>query len=247
MSETRFSEEEFARVLRKATELQSRSLVRSEPGSAAEGMSLEEMKQIASEVGIDPEVMERAALSVAQERSAAERPLAEKFVLADSAPGSLSDEDKARIVQAIRDVAQMHGDAEVGRTGVEWSSPKGEPTQYHVSVHTIEGRNEVRVAVDRSVGAILSHLPPILGGSLLGVATGAILEPESILVGIGIVAAGAGTGIATARTIWRVTSRKVRERAAEILRATTAALPAPAVRSRQPDAKAEGGASSDES
>ena len=56
-------------------------------------------------------------------------------------------------------------------------------------------------------------------------ATGAVLEPESILVGVGLVAAGAGTGITVARTIWRVTSRKVRERAAEILRATAAALP----------------------
>ena len=81
------------------------------------------------------------------------------------------------------------------------------------------------MAVDRSVAVILSHLPPIVGGTLLGVITGATMEPESVLVGIGLVAGGLGTGIAAARTIWRVSSRKVRERAAEILRATTAALP----------------------
>ena len=237
MTEQRLSEEEFAQILRKATEIQSRTLVRSDTSTPSGGMTLAEIKQIAAEVGIDPAMMERAANALAQERATASRPLAEKFVLADAVPGSLSDEDKVRVVQAIRDSAQVHGEADVGPTGVEWVSPKGEPTVFSVSVHTLDGRNEVRVAADRSVGAILTHLPVIVGGTLIGVATGAVMEPESILVGIGLVAAGAGTGITVARTIWRVTSRKVRERAAEILRATTAALP----RGKEIERGAEGG------
>lgn len=228
MNDPRFSEEEFARILRKATELQSRALVRGEasPGGQA-GMSLAEMKQIAAEVGIDPALLERAAHAVVRERGAGDRPRAEKFILADSAPGRLSDEDKVRIVQAIRDAAQIHGEAELESTGVEWRSPRGEPTVYNVSVHSIEGRNQVRVAVDRNVAALLTHLPTIVGGTLLGVATGAVLEPESFLVGLGLVAGGVGTGVAAARGLWHWTGRKVRERAAEILGSVREALPAP--------------------
>ncbi|MDT8341605.1 MAG: hypothetical protein RQ751_08840 [Longimicrobiales bacterium] len=228
MTAPRYSEEEFARILRKATELQSRALVRPDSAVGEAGMTLSEMQQIAAEVGIDPALMQRAAHAVAQERAAVDRPLADKFVLADSAPGRLTDEDKIRIVQAIRDTTQVHGEADVDPTGVEWRSPKGEPTVYSVSVHSIEGRNQVRVAVDRSVAAVLTHLPTLMGGGLLGMGVVATTSPESALVGGALLAGGLGTGLVTARTLWRITSRRVRARAADLLGSVRAALPAPA-------------------
>lgn len=224
MTEPRFSEEEFALVLRRATELQSRSLARAGAEPRTEGMSLEEMQGIAAEVGIDPALVERAAAAVAQERGSRDRPLADRFSMTDSAPGALTEEDKVRVLQAIREATLIHGEAQLTASGLEWSSPRGEPTQFHVSVHHLSGRNEVRVAADRSVAAGLSHIFPILGGFIASVATLSVVSPDSALVGAGIMAGGLGVGLAIARAIWRVSSRRSRERARDILRATAAAL-----------------------
>jgi hypothetical protein len=53
-----YSDEEFALVLRKATELASRAEPRT-PSSA--GLTLTEMKAAAAQVGLDPALVERAA------------------------------------------------------------------------------------------------------------------------------------------------------------------------------------------
>lgn len=226
MTERRFSEEEFALVLRRATELQTRgpgqekAMARAE----AEGLTLEEMKTIAGEVGISPDLVEEAALALRVSGGKPPDPLAVKFVLAASAPGRLSDEDRMRILQAIRDGAMHYGEARETPTGVEWSSAKGEATQLNVSVYTLEGRNEVRVAVDRTGSAVLTHLFPGIGGFFLVMATASSVE-LSALGGTILVVGGLGAGLAVARAIWHVNSRRVRERARAVLQAAVSALP----------------------
>lgn len=231
MPHRRFSEEEFTEVLKKATELQSRALVRvdgAEPSDTA-GMSLEDMQAIAREVGIEPSMVARAASLLEQDRSA---PLtADRYVLSDSMPGELTDDDKARLLHAIRDTVAQHGSADLTPTGIEWSTPRGEPTQLNVSVYNLDGRNEVRVAVDRNAAAILTHLFPTIGGLLAGVAVGASLEP-GLVGGAAVLAGGAGAGFAFARALWHRSSRTVRARAARIVERVTAALPTP---SNRPD------------
>jgi hypothetical protein len=225
VTDKRFTEEEFAEILRKATELQSRSLVPSggEPAAAPqEGMSLEEIKAIAAEVGIDREAVERAAGLVVQREES--RPTASRYVLVDSAPGKLSDEDKVRLLQAVRDATAQHGSGNVSTTGLEWSSKQGELTQYNVTVHHLDGRNEVRVGVDRSVADVLTHFFPTAGGFLSAVAIGASLEP-SLAVGLPMLGAGAAVGFGLGRLLWTVTGRKVRSQAEAILSRVTRALP----------------------
>lgn len=224
MAERRFSEEEFALVLRRATELQVRAPGQGQVVDRAQGITMEEMKAIAAEVGISPELVEQAALALQRTGGSPGDPQAVKFVLAASAPGRLSDEDRMRIIQAIRDASLAHGEARETPTGVEWSSAKGETTQVNVSVYTLEGRNEVRVSVDRTASAVLTHLFPGLGGFLAGVATASTLEPSAV-VGGAILVGGVGAGLTLARAIWRFNSRRIRERARAILEAATAALP----------------------
>ncbi|HSG50229.1 MAG TPA: hypothetical protein VLA43_20550 [Longimicrobiales bacterium] len=225
MTERRFSEEEFALVLRRATELQARGPGQGPALERADGLTLDEMKAIASEVGISSEAVEEAALALRWAGGTPADPLAVKFVLAASVPGRLSDEDRMRVLQAIRDGAMHYGEARETPTGVEWSSAKGETTQLNVSVYTLEGRNEVRVAVDRTASAVLTHLFPGLGSFFLVVATASSLE-LSVLGGAALVIGGLGAGLALARTIWHVNSRRIRARARDILEAVTGALPA---------------------
>lgn len=226
MTDDRFSDEEFALILRRATELHGRTLPAPAGEDRSQGMSIVEIKAIAAEAGIDPELVERAAVAIARERATPDRPLAEKFVLSDSLPGQMSDEDRVRVVQAIRSASLQHGEAEFSPTGLEWSNSSGETTRLHVSVHSLEGRNEVTVAVDRTASAVLTHIFPTLGGFLIGVATAASIEPAAA-VGISFLLAGAGTGLGVARTIWRVNSRKIQARARGVLDAVRRALPDP--------------------
>ena len=59
-SERRYSDEEFALILRNASALQER---RSEGGAVvtSEGLTLEEIRSIAADVGLDPEAVTTAA------------------------------------------------------------------------------------------------------------------------------------------------------------------------------------------
>lgn len=226
MTDRRFSEDEFAAVLQKATELQSRALVRTDTPDFDAGMSLEEMKAIAAEVGISPELVERAAGLIEQDRAGAKGALATNFLISDAVPGdALTDEDRVRVLQAIQDAAQHHGKVEMGGPGLEWNSARGEPTQINVSVQALDGKNHVRVSVDRSGSAVLTHVFPTLGGFFTAMITGAVLEPESAIAIASLIAGGVTAGFTLARTIWHVNSRKLRAKTARILRGAVAALP----------------------
>ena len=166
-------------------------------------------------------------------------------VLQRHPPGGLTDEDKVRLLQAIRDATAMHGTANVSNTGLEWTSPRSETTQYNVSVHNLDGRNEVRVGVDRSVAAVLSHFFPTMGGFLTGVAISASIEPTAA-VGLAIIGLTGATGFTAGRTLWHVLSRKARAKAEKVLRMAVAALPragaaAPEIPAIPPGAAESGG------
>lgn len=226
MSERRYSEEEFARILRKATELQARRLPAPSGGGAGEaesatpeagkGLSLPEIQAIAREVGIPPELVEEAARLSARATPAARQGTKQRFLLRRSVPGVLPAEAQIRVIQAIRDATVQQGDVETLPTGVEWSSANAELRQIQVSVHSVEGNTEIRVAVDRSAEGILTHLFPTVGGWISGMATGAVLEP-GFLVGAGIVLGGLGLGLGVARGIWSRNSRTSEGQAREIL------------------------------
>ena len=225
MTDRRYSDEEFALILRKATELQARgpSAGRSGPPALSGGMSLEEIQAIAREVGIDPALVAQAAGTVAGPGGPAEGFLTTRYVLSDSAPGGLSEEDRVRVLQAIRDAAGQHGVSEMG-AGVEWSTTEGEASQIQVSVYPLDDRREVRVSVDRNTAAVLTHVLPTLGGGFAALITGAVLEPASAWVGAALVAGGLTGGFTAGRALWTTTARRVRERAQRILGAASGAL-----------------------
>ncbi|HSM06224.1 MAG TPA: hypothetical protein VK858_16510 [Longimicrobiales bacterium] len=229
MSDRRYSDEEFGLILRKATELQALGAVSrgSGPPAPGGGMSLEEIQAIAREVGIDPALVAQAAGLVAGPGGPAEGFLTLRYALADSVPGALSEEDKVRVLQAIREAAGQHGVSELAGSGVEWSTPEGEGSQIQVSVYPLDDRREVRVSVDRGTAAVLSHLLPTLGGAFAAMITASVLEPASAWVGAALVAGGMGGGFTLGRALWTTTGRRVRERAQRILGAAGGALRRP--------------------
>lgn len=226
----RFTEEEFAEILRRASEMQARLPAagageQGEPSGAQvappRGMSLGEVESIAREVGIDPVMVRRAATALAAEDVSFQGTSWERFVLKRSAAGEMDRDDLVRVLQAVRDATGVPGDTVSRVSGVEWKG--GDVVKTVVSADSLDGNTELRVAVDATGARILSHLFPGLAGLLTSVAVGATLEP-GVAVGMAILAGGVGTGLGVGHLIWRRVLSRTRENAARVFRAGVAAL-----------------------
>jgi hypothetical protein len=228
MTDRRFTEDQFAEILRRATEMQARVPARlpgpgEAEGAAPEGMSLAEISAIASEVGIDPEFVHRAA-SLVVDDSGVEGGLAPRWVLEGSSDGQLTEEDKVRLVRAIRDATGSHGDSDMAGAGLEWKYQSGDGAVFLVTAEPFDGRTELRVSVDASVPAVGSQLFSMLAGGLLGAAIGTGLG-AGLVGGIALVAGGAGMGFGVGRLMWKRIRSNVAARSRKLLAAAASALP----------------------
>jgi hypothetical protein len=228
MTEPRYTEEQFAEILRRATEMQARLPARTgdsdgTPAGPTSGLSLSEIRHIAGEVGIDPDLVSRAAAMVAGGVDA-KGGSRDRWVLTTSSPGPLSDEDKIRVVRAVRDADGSHGSADMAGAGMEWRSGASDVTKLLVTLEPLDGRNELRVSVDANATAVLSHFFPMMAVGLIGVAIGASAE-AGLAAGLAIVTVSGGTGLTLGRVLWKRFRRKAMERSRRILAAASAALP----------------------
>jgi hypothetical protein len=218
----RFSDEEFALILRKAAELQTSPTALRRSG----GLTLEDMKSIAAEAGLDPELVERAAGLVprAPRESTFERlaggPV--KYRLEHTVPVELTDERIAALASAIRGAAEHHGTLDTNVAGLEWTSV-GEPSQVYVTATRQGDQTHVTVAADRSGGAILTGFLNVTAGFVAAAVTGGIFDPEvgaaALFIGTGVLA-----GLTSARLIWTRTTRTVRRRLDAIMDGVTQTL-----------------------
>jgi hypothetical protein len=228
LSERKFTEEEFGLILRKASELQARPA--SLGGGDGDGLSLEEIKAVAAEVGIDPGMIERAA-SLVPRREETSRMAAlaggpTRFRLEHTIPRELTEEDQVQILDAARRVVGQHGKVLPGTPGLEWSN-HGDVSQIYVTAVPGPEGTDLRVTANRDGAAVITLVFTTLGGVLAGVATGASLEPTGLALGAGILAGGGLLGLGTARAIWAATTRSMRRRLDELMAALVKATEAP--------------------
>lgn len=211
-SAPRYSEREFALILRKAAELGSRP---GEPSGSAPGFSLREIKTIAADVGIDPGLVEQAARLVAADSipSGFERVIGGpvRYRRDFRVAGELTEERASRLLTALRAAYGQHGDGESGAAALSWGS-RGEPSRTFASAYSEGGETRVRLGVDRHGGLLLTTFLNLTGGVLTASIAGAILGPESFAAGAAILGSGVAAGLAGARTTWAITSRHTRER-----------------------------------
>ncbi len=213
-----FSDEEFALVLRKALELQDGGPRSSLP---SEGLSLEDMKSVAREVGLDPALVDRAVSLLPDHRlSKAERILGgpTRYRLECSGSRVLSKEDLARAIDVIRRETQHHGKVTSELDGVTWQKV-GEATEFHVSLSPRDGGTEVRLSVGRDTAALLTWFFSVAGGMMLAGITGGVLDPDTVAGGLAIAGTGLAAGLTLARTLWTRSSRAVRTKADRLMTA----------------------------
>lgn len=189
----RFSDEEFALVLRKALELQ-------------DGRTL-------------PALVDRAVSLLPDHKlSGAERILGgpTRYRLEHSGSRVLSKQDLARAIDIIRRETQHHGKVTSELDGITWQKV-GEPSEFHVSLSPRDGGTEVRLSVDRNAAFMLTWFFSVAGGMMLAGITGGIIDPATVAGGLAIAGTGLAGGLTLARTLWTRSSRAIRAEADRLM------------------------------
>jgi len=222
----RYSEEEFALILRRASEIQET------PGkegtkNRTSGMTLEEMQSIAREVGIDPEAVTRAASVLGTMEWGEKAGLAaailggpSKYHLDCEVPGRLPPEEMGRVLEVIRRVAEHQGDASEVLGGVEWKTV-GDLNALNVNVSPRGNRTSIQIVGDRSAAGALSFTFPMAAAAVLIGGLGAVFEPTTF-AGISALITGLlGSGFMVSRTLWSRGSKKFRTRMTKLMEAVS--------------------------
>jgi len=210
-----YTDEEFALILRKATELASRV----EPSaSSSGGLTLTEMKAAAAQVGFDPTLVERAARMLAATATASplERltggPLRHNHEV--RFPIKLDENRAALLLSAVRISAGLAGRRDSGHSssiGLTWHDG-GDLEALRITARPEEDGTAVTVVLDRrgTLGLVAGATGVVMffavSFSLFA------LYPEAPAQGYGGLIAGIGGALAVARSYWASSTRKVQER-----------------------------------
>ncbi len=203
-----FTDEEVARILRSASELQERSASGSGGSGVGggRGLTLEDLRQVAAEVGIDPRYVELAADRVHGPAEREHSPLigtAYSWAIHRTVPGEVPEEDRDRIVRAIRGVIGQKGEIEDVYGRMEWSYDDG-LGPIMVGVASRDGTTEIDVTGRRGgeAGLVFGMGVPMGGMALGGLLGGGLLglEKPGVLLTMLVMAVVVYGGL---RFVWR--------------------------------------------
>lgn len=213
----RFSEQEMARILKRASAGGTNLPV----SSRKSGLSVVEIESIAREAGLDATGIAAAAALVTMERSSNVLGSAGTMDLRREVPGVVSSHDYGRLADTIGDAAGEPGSRNAAFGALDWESTRGS-SRLRVTVTPESDSTSIRVHTDASALKGLCYVASTAGALALGGITGAITEPAAVLTGVGIMAGAASVGLATGWTAWRVQARRLKERSAAVFAAVSA-------------------------
>ncbi|NIM50388.1 MAG: hypothetical protein GTO22_14250 [Gemmatimonadales bacterium] len=220
----RFSDEEFALILRKAAELQEGG---SKPPALRTGMSLEEIQSIAAEAGIDPDrVAQAASLLVRSDRPRMAVRLfggPSSYHLEHTAKGEISQEDLGRMLDVIRKATKHQGQGTRVLDALEWKT-QAETSQINVNVTPRDGETTIQIIADRSGTGALMTMVFTMPWVILAVIVGTQLDANSLAEVAGILAGAAGGAFVSFRTFWKTTTRRFRRKLAGLMEDLTDAV-----------------------
>lgn len=235
----RFTDREVALVLKRATELEE-----TEAPESAGGLSLDDLREIAREVGISPKALDRAVASLERGprigTSLAGPPRVRKAVRA--VPSELDQDGIARLMRVVDDRADSTGSITEALGSVRWTGQdRFKSTRVSVTPKDGETTIEVVEKAEPKIRRVFHLLPPawalMLGPLFLEME---LVEPSPVgMVGILIllVAVGVGIGRAGWTLVSAASARRV-GRLAESLALEAADVPEAKVAQEVTDAPA---------
>jgi len=224
-SEQRHDNADVADILRRAIELQSEAGTSAEERglARADGFTTEELKQIASEAGIDGRFID-AALADRSVRLAPPAPTtffgASRCCLHGKVEGTLSRDRQAAIVGSLRNTTALQGRINETSLGIEWRAD--ELTQLAVSISPQGDSTAIELIANRSAAVALLGFGTFLPTLILIVAIGEGLS-LGLVPGLILVAFGLTAWLTTMVTVSRRSSRRWQEHLSRVLRDALAA------------------------
>ena len=207
-----YTDAEFSLILRKAAELENAAVA---PGRARDGLTLAEMQAAASEVGIDPALVERAARLLPASASASpfERLLGGPAHHGGEIhlPVTLDEAGAVRLLSTVQVNAGQPGTGHASEVGMVWhASDEGEP--FSVTARPEEGGTSVAVRLDRR--DTLASVQAVAAVGIAGAATAGFVVASQAGLELGAAAALTGMGgiLALGRLYWTASTRRARER-----------------------------------
>jgi hypothetical protein len=210
-AERKYSDSEVALILRRAIEMQQ------DPAVRGEGLRLQEVRDIAREIGVDPELVTAAANQLpAAGRGHLARFLGGTFThdIRLVHEPALSPDQLQGLVMAIRSAMEHQGRTREVMGSLEWTTV-GEVSQVAVTATPHEGGTTIHVIADRTGSAILTTVGSVGLGVFAAAITGAIFEP-GVAGGVAVMGTGLAAGALLARTIWQRTTRGFQRKLARL-------------------------------
>ena len=152
-----YNRKEVGAILKKATENSS-----TDDSDSANGLSIDELQRIASETGIDPEQIARAAAEIDVEVEKNEQTLwggPFSFNSQVLAEGEITDGQWEEILISIRGFFQSKGDVTIRESIFEWSSPWGTANSAQVTALKGNGKTKIKVNWNGPLTAIPFYIP----------------------------------------------------------------------------------------
>ncbi|MEM7415277.1 MAG: hypothetical protein AAF389_07260 [Gemmatimonadota bacterium] len=216
------------KILEAAADLQERSSARGT--GSARGLTIQELRQVAAEAGIDPHFVDIAATDIDAPMEKGDGSIIggpDRWHFRTTLPGEIDDDDRDRILLALRGLMGHRGVHEEVYGRMEWSMNDGMgPTT--IGVVSRDGTTEVDMTVNRSGEAGLLHgLGVPLGGLLIGAVTAASTGISGPIV-VPVMGLAAGGVFVATRLMWRKRSqywdrklRKTMQRISSIVQEST--------------------------
>lgn len=193
----RFTDREVALVLRKASELEG-----TEGAGGTGGLSLEQLEEIAAEVGIAPALIRRAVDDLdagVGRKLLSGGPLSHQAIRA--VPGTIDRSTMAQLMQHVEGVSDQVGVVTEALGATQWTAKdRFRTTQVSLAPDGDETRVRVVERATARLRRIVHLVPTMLGFAVVGGVVGA-LEPSSGMMAA-LVAAGAGVGATVGRALW---------------------------------------------
>jgi hypothetical protein len=212
-----YTDAEFAVILRKAAELAPSSAPRS---SSPSGLTLAEMKAVASEAGIDPALVERAAQLLSEDSS---KTFYERLIGGPARhcsemrlPVTLDEAQAAQLLASVQILAGQPGSGHSSSAGMVWHA-QTEMETLRITAQPVQGGTTVAVHVDRTGILAFTHAASLIGSIAVlagGVALGDQIAP---VLGVAAGVGGVGSILALGRSYWKSSTRQVRKQINDLL------------------------------
>lgn len=227
----RFTDREVSVILRRAVEIDES---RGGAERAAAGLSLDDLRQIAREVGISTEAVDRAVAGLGRGPVLAPvltgAPVVRRAVR--GVPGELSRDRIARLVQAIDERADHTGAISEALGSVRWTASDRLRSSL-VTITPTGGETRIQV-VEKTLPRVrrLFHLLPAAWGVMATAPVLGMVGAASGAAAAGVAALGLVVGVAAGRAAWTLFSadsaRRVERLADDLAREAGEGAPATA-------------------